>query len=182
MKKSILHFVAILLIFLGCCLVLTSCKAKLPPPQEPIVINQEKVTTVTEKETISLPINNNTVIPVIASKTNNRVFDSLVNTKVDEILKKLNYQNQSGNNSLEVKYNALLKQLEIQSKTGQTANKDTSKSDKERIEVPVIKQVPYPVIQPLTLLQKLLIALGVGTLVFFGFKLFFFIKSKVTWV
>lgn len=181
MKKSILHYFAILLVLLSSSLFLVSCKAKQPPfiPQEPIVINHDKEVINHDKEVINNPINDNTVIPVIAQKSNNTVFDSLVNAKVDEILNKLNYQKQSGDNSLEVKYNALLKQLEINSKIGQTTNKENTSQEKERVEVPVIKQVPYPVIQPLTKLQKILIALGVGSVVFLGLRLFLVIKSKV---
>jgi hypothetical protein len=185
MKKTILHFCTILLIFLGSSLFLASCKAQ-KQPLEPIVINHDKETTNTEKETINKAIDDKTIIPVIASKTNNQVFDSLVNAKVDEILNKLNYQKQSGDNSLEVKYNALLKQLEINSKIGQTKNKDSITIGKEKVEIPVIKKVPYPVIQPLTKLQKILIALGVGTGIFLGIKygiqLVSFIKRKAIWV
>jgi hypothetical protein len=174
-----------LLLLLGSSLFFTSCKTQQIPPPEPIVINHDKETSTSEKETINNAINDKTIIPVVKSKSNNTAFDSLVNAKVDEILNKLNYQKQSGDNSLEVKYNALLKQLEINSKIGQTSNKDKSTNAKEIIEVPVIKNVPYPVIQPLTKLQKLLIALGVGFLGFYtikyGIRLLSFIKSKGIW-
>lgn len=184
MKKSILHLCTMLLILLGSSLFFTSCKTQ-QIPTEPIVINHEKETSTSENETINNAINDKTIIPVIESKSNNKAFDSLVNAKVDEILNKLNYQKQSGNNSLEVKYNALLKQLEIISKMGQTSNKDKSTNAKEIIEVPVIKKVPYPVIQPLTKLQKLLIALGVGFAGFYtikyGIRLVSFIKGKGIW-
>jgi len=170
-----------LLLLLSSSLFLVSCKAQ-QPPQEPIVINHDKETIATEKEIVNKAINDKTIIPVAPSKSNNTAFDSLVNAKVDEILNKLNYQKQSGDNSLEVKYNALLKQLEINSKIGQTTNKDKVKVQIQIKEVPVLKQVPYPVVQPLTKLQKLLIALGVGTLVAFGVKLILFLKSKTTWV
>lgn len=185
MKKSILYFFTMLLILLSSSLFLVSCKSQKLPPPEPIVINHDKETTTTEKEAISKAIDDKTIIPVIASKSNNTAFDSLVNAKVDEILNKLNYQKQSGENSLEVKYNALLKILEINSKIGQTSNKDSSSKEKEIVEVPVIKKVPYPVIQPLTKLQKILIALGVGFSGFFaikyGFKLVTFIKGRRLW-
>jgi hypothetical protein len=186
MKKSILRFCTMLLILLSSSLVFVSCKAKQPtPPIEPIVINHDKEVITTEKETINKAISDNTIIPIAQSKSNNVVFDSLVNAKVDEILNKLNYQKQSGDNSLEVKYNALLKQLNIISKVGQTSNKDTSKLDKEIVEVPVIKNVPYPVIQPLTKLQKVLIALGVGFAVFYtvkyGLKLVSIVKGSTIW-
>lgn len=176
----------IIIISLGGSMFFGSCKTQQLPPPEPIVINHEKETTTTEKETISKAIDDKTIIPVIASKSNNTAFDSLVNAKVDDILNKLNYQKQSGDNRLEVKYNALLKQLEINSKIGQTSNKQKDLKSLTVKEVPVIKPVPYPVIQPLTKLQKLLIVLGVGFSGFFaikyGFKLFTFIKGKTTWV
>ncbi|PKB18387.1 hypothetical protein [Flavobacterium sp. 5] len=186
MKKSVLQFCKILLIISAMFFASVSCKSSIATPlQEPIVIHHDTKNTNTEKETINQPINNNTVIPVIASNTNNSVFDSLVNSKVDEILNKLNYKNQSGDNSLEVKYNALLKELQILSKIGKTSSKATSKNDKETIEVPVIKQVPYPVIQPLTKLQKLLIALGVGFAGFYtikyGLKLVSIVKGSTLW-
>jgi len=162
-----------------------SCKTQKLPAPEPIVINHDTNTTKTEKETISKAIEDKTKIPVVQSRSNNTAFDSLVNAKVDEILNKLNYQKQSGDNSLEVKYNALLKQLEINSKIGQTTTKEKDLKSLTLKEVPVIKPVPYPVIQPLTKLQKLLIALGVGTGIFFGIKygikLVSFIKGKTIW-
>lgn len=184
-KKSILHFL-IIIISLGSSLFFGSCKTqKLPLESEPIVINQEKQTTTTEKETISKPIADKTVISVVESKSNNTAFDSLVNAKVDEILNKLNYQKQSGDNSLMVKYNALLKQLEIISKIGQTSTKEKDLKSSTLKEKPIIKKVPYPVIQPLTKLQKLLIALGVGFSGFYGIKygikLVSFIKGLSLW-
>lgn len=183
MKKS-MHFTIILLIILSSSL-LFSCKSKQIPTPEPIVINHNKEIISTEKETISKAINDRTAIPVIASKSNNVAFDSLVNAKVDEILSKLNYNKQSGDNSLQVKYNALLRQLDIVSKVGQTANKQNSKSDKQIVEIPVIKKVPYPVIQPLTKLQKLLIALGVGFAGFYtikyGLRLVSIVKGNTLW-
>jgi hypothetical protein len=185
MKKSILRLCTMLLILLGSSLFFTSCKTQQLPPPETIVINHDKETSTSEKETINNAINDKTIIPVIESKSNNTAFDSLVNAKVDEILNKLNYQKQSGDNSLEVKYNALLKQLEINSKMGQTSNKYKSTNAKEIIEVPVIKPQPYPVIQPLTKLQKILIALGVGFAGFYaikyGIRLASFIKGKTIW-
>ena len=183
-KNSTLPFL-IIIISLGGSIFFGSCKTQKLPPPEPIVINYEKETTTAEKETISKAIDDKTIIPVMASKSNNTAVDSLVNAKVDDILNKLNYQKQSGDNRLEVKYNALLKQLEINSKIGQTSNKEKDLKSSTLKEVPVIKNVPYPVIQPLTKLQKLLIALGVGTGIFFGvkygIKLVSFIKGKTIW-
>lgn len=183
MKKSILQFLVILISLSG--LFFVSCKTQKLPPLDPIVINNEKETVTVEKETISKPIDDKVKILVAQSKSNNTAFDSLVNAKVDDILNKLNYQKQSGDNRLEVKYNALLKQLEVNSKIGQTSSSQSDLKSVTVREVPVIKNIPYPVIQPLTKLQKFLIGFGVGTGLFFGFiygiKLFRFIKGKSIW-
>lgn len=185
MKKSIVHLCKMLLIICISTLFLWSCKSQ-KQPVEQIEIKKEKEIIKTESETINKAIADQTIIPVVVAKSKDVVNDSLVNAKVDEILSKLNYQKQSGDNSLMVKYNALLKQLEIISKIGETNNKNASSLNTEYVEVPVIKNVPYPVIQPLSKMQKLLIALGVGFSGFYilkyGFRLFATVKQKIPWV
>lgn len=178
MKKSILQFIVILISLSG---LFFSCKTQKLPPVDPIVINQEKETVMVEKETISKPIDDKVKIIVVESKSNNTAFDSLVNAKVDDILNKLNYQKQSGDNSFDIKYNALLRQLEINSKIGQTSSSQADLKSVTVREVPVIKNIPYPVEQPLSKLQKYLIGFGIGSGLFFGVKLILFIKGKTTW-
>lgn len=184
MKNSILRFLVVL-ISLSSFLFFGSCKTQKLPPVDPIVINHEKETATVEKETISKPIDDKVKIIVVESNSNNTAFDSLVNSKVDDILNKLNYQKQSGDNSFDIKYNALLRQLEINSKIGQTTNKHNSSTEKELVEVPVIKNIPYPVEQPLTKLQKYLIGFGIASGLFFGIKygikIVSFIRSKTLW-
>jgi hypothetical protein len=179
MKKSSYNILTLLLVFMSSSLLLVSCKAtKAPLEPTPIVVNQSTVTDTTKTEVISKAIADKITIPVMVQKSNNRVFDSLVNAKVDEILAKLDYTKQSGDNSLEVKYNALLKKLEIITKIGETNSTKVTAIKIQKIEIPVIQKVPYPVIQPLTKLQKILIALGVGFTGFYGIKLLLYLKSK----
>ena len=92
MKKVILLLLAI---------NLWSC-GSLKKKETETIKNTEKVSEKTNDsivlKEINKAINDLVKIKVSSSNTNNKVFDSLVNAKVDEILEKINLQKTSGSN------------------------------------------------------------------------------------
>lgn len=181
MKKSILYYFALLLIFLSSSLFLISCKSKQ-------VIKESNITTVDKTHEIdslknviiNQAMNQKIIIPVGQLSGND--CDEYTNAKIDEILQKLNLEAQSGDNSFEIKYNKILKQLEILNKIGQTSSTDTKVKDKAITTIEKTKTVEIPVDKPLSQLQKTLILIGLCAGIYGFVKLILFIKQKTPWV
>lgn len=129
---------------------------------------------------INQAIDDKLITPVVQSNTGNLVLDSLVNAKVDEILSKLNTSKNSGGNSYKLIYDKLAKQLEFYSKMAQTKNENTATKTNNYKTIIQIKKIPVEIEKPLTKLEKLLMVLGILTLLFLGYKTVVFIKNKTS--
>ncbi|WP_395074547.1 hypothetical protein [Flavobacterium sp.] len=181
MKKSISTFLKFTILFLVCSLFLIGCSSAKKITAENTILKSEiqkrdSIKTIV----INQAIDDKLITPITQSNTGNREFDSLVNTKVDEILSKLNTSKNSGDNSYQLIYDQLKKQLEFYSKIAPTKNENTAvKSEKEKVIIQ-IKKIPVVVEKPLTKLQKALIGLGILTIGFIGFKVFVFIRKKTS--
>lgn len=161
-------------------LLLTSCSSAKKLQSENTLLKTEiqkndSIKTVV----ISSEIKDQLITPVVQSNSGNRVLDSLVNAKVDEILSKLNTQKLSGDNSYSLYYDKLTKQLEFYAKLAQSKNESLEvKKEKSNTSVQ-IKKIPVLVKRPLTKLEKFLIGIGILSLLFIGIKGFLFIRKKV---
>ena len=141
---------------------------------EKTVVNRDSIT----KTIVNNAINDRLTLPVIASKTNDANFDFLVNSKIDEILSKLNTSKSSGDNGYNFYYDLLNRQLQLETKIGQTTNeqnktvKDAEKTKSDLSIKPIMVDKPY------NLAEKIIFSLGLFAFIYFGFRLFLFIKSK----
>ena len=169
--KTFAYFILLLML-------LTSCSSTKKLQSENTLLKTEiqkndSIKTVV----ISSEIKDQLITPVVQSNSGNRVLDSLVNAKVDEILSKLNTQKLSGDNSYSLYYDKLTKQLEFYTKLAQSKNENTSVN--KITKHTSVQKVPVVVKRPLTKLEKILIGIGVLTLLFIGIKGFLFIRKKV---
>lgn len=108
----------------------------------------------TSKETINKAIKDEAVLNIPESKTDDPEYDKRVNDAVANILKNLNFQKSSGDNSYKLYYDEKLRQLRAEFEVGQTKNSETSsnnqtntdRSFEEKIETSVkkiIKMIPW---------------------------------------
>lgn len=177
MKKSITYLV-LLISFFG---LLTGCSSARKLKQENTTIkNEVQKKDSTKNVVINQAIDDKLITPIVQSQTGNAVFDSLVNTKVDEILSKLNTSKNSGDNSYKLIYDRLTKQLEFYAKIAQTKNENTAVKNENTKTIIQVKKIPVVVEKPLSKLEKFFIGLGILTLVYIGFKVIGFIRKKTS--
>jgi hypothetical protein len=169
--KTFAYFILLLIL-------LTSCSSNKKLQSELALLKTEIQKNDSLKTVvISSEIKDQLITPVVQSNSGNRVLDSLVNTKVDEILSKLNTQKLSGDNSYSLYYDKLTKQLEFYAKLAQSKNENTSVN--KITKHTSVQKVPVLVKRPLTKLEKFLIVIGILSLLFIGIKGFLFIRKKV---
>ena len=130
MKKTILTFL-LALTLCSCRSVKTLTKAN----------KQTTTTAKTEfkKDSINTTVINKSIddaltIPVTKSNTNNKLKDSIINAKVDEILSKLNTSKKSGNNSYKLYYNLEERFVKLQASIGETKDRSTDTKTEETTE------------------------------------------------
>lgn len=180
MKKLIQYFT----LFIISCFVFTSCSSAKKMKQENILLKSEIQKRDSIKNTIiNKAVDDKLITPIVQSQTGNVVFDSLVNTKVDEILSKLNTAKNSGDNSYKLIYDKLKKQLEFYVRIAQTQNENTAVKDEKVKTIIQVKKIPVLVKKPLTKLEKILMGLGILALLYIGFKIVALIRKKTSvWV
>ena len=162
-------------------LVFISCSsAKKYKEENTVLKNEIQKRDSLKTVVINQAIDDKLITPVVQSNTGNRELDSLVNAKVDEILSKLNTSKDSGDNSYKLIYDKLAKQLEFYSKMALTKNENTTTKTTNDKTIIQIKKVPVIIEKPLSKLEKFLMALGIITLLFLGFKAVVFIRNKTS--
>lgn len=177
MKKSIQY----LILFFTISLLLVSCSSAKKYKEENTLLKSEIQKRDSIKNTvISKAIDDKLITPIVQSETGNAVFDSLVNAKVDEILSKLNTSKNSGDNGYKLIYDKLKKQLEFYAQIAQTKNEDTKVKDEKVKTIIQVKKIPIVIVKPLSKLEKFFIGLGILAIVFIGFKVFGFIRKKIS--
>lgn len=180
MKKLIQYFT----LFIISCFVFTSCSSAKKMKQENILLKSEIQKRDSIKNTIiNKAVDDKLITPIAQSQTGNVVFDSLVNTKVDEILSKLNTAKNSGDNSYKLIYDKLKKQLEFYAQIAQTKNESTAVKNEKIKTIIQIKKIPVVVEKSLSKLEKFLMVLGIFALLYIGFKIVALIRKKTSvWV
>lgn len=150
MKRFISYIIVNILLIAALVAFMVSCK-----PAQPIV--EKTITTEVykrqidslQKLIISKAINDKLVINVPQSNTGNKNTDSIVNAKIAEILSKLNYQKNSGDNSFAMLYDEFKKQLLISAKVAETRSDNTKVKEKNTTDKntdntkPVYIKKPY---------------------------------------
>lgn len=122
--KKVVYILLVILFALTICSCIGTKKIT-KNNKETIFTEKQKI----KRDSINIAVINKSIsdaltIPVIESNTNNKAQDSIINSKVDEILSKLNTSKKSGNNSYRLNYNIENRLLELETKVGET--KDTS--------------------------------------------------------
>ena len=116
----------ILLLMFTTLLSLTGCSGT-KKTTETTVIKEKEKTSITNTDSVKKTVVNKEIkdvlsTPVSKSDTGNKMFDSIVDAKVREILKKLNTSKQSGDNSYKLTYDELKDLLEVHVTVGETKN------------------------------------------------------------
>lgn len=121
-------------------------------------------------------------------RTGNKNYDSICNAQLQQMLSSINLNRNSGNNTSGMYYDKYNNILVLYNKQGESMNltvkeKDSlvnklnriyqNNNDKSEIE---IKEIP---VKYVPLFIKILAGIGVLTIIFLGFKLSNFIKSKL---
>ena len=128
--------------------------------QNTIVQSELKQNDSTKTTTINRVINDTLITPVVQSNTGNKVLDSLVNAKVDEILQKLNTAKTSGDNAYRLMYDKLKKQLEFYSKISQTKNESLQvKKQKDKVIIQ-IKKMPVEIVKTANKIREVFNGIG----------------------
>lgn len=129
MGKRILIF-SIIVVFLTSCSVLKKDKTTTTKETEKI----EKSSDTISKESVNKAIDDKATIKIQESDTGDRDFDEAVNNAVTNILRSINFQKSSGDNSYRLYYDEKLKALQAEFQLGETRNKEVATNNEAVIE------------------------------------------------
>lgn len=126
MKKAIAYFFTMLMILFVASVFLISCKSKQQQPDVNIEVSKEKDSSSHTKNTeINKAIMDKWLLYIGQIKTAKPECDSITQAALENVLRSMNVNKQSGDNSYQFKYNQLLKRLELIIKIGATKNEIT---------------------------------------------------------
>jgi len=167
----------IIILFFIFSLVITSCSSAKKLTKEDTLIENEINRNDSIKNTVvNKEINDKLITSVIQSQTGNASLDSLVNAKVDEILSKLNTSKNSGDNSYNLIYDKIKRQLEFNARIAQTQEEKLAVQNNSSRLVFRDRKIPVEVIKPLSKIEKTLLILGVLALIYIGFRIVLFLR------
>ena len=174
----------IIILFFIFSLVNISCSSAKKLTKEDTLIENEINRNDSIKNTVvNKEINDKLITSVIQSQTGNASLDSLVNAKIDEILSKLNTSKNSGDNSYNLIYDKIKRQLEFNAKIAQTQDEKLAVHNNSSRLVFRDRKIPIEVIKPLSKIEKALLILGVLALIYIGFRIVLFLsKTSSSWV
>lgn len=180
MKKAIAYFFTMLMILLIASIFLISCKAKVLPPDTQTEISKEKDSS-SHVKTID---NNKSIIDSLSIvigqiKTAKPECDSVTQVAIDNLLRTLNTSKQSGDNSYKIKYNELLKRLDLIVKIGATKNQATTNYKSKNVFYNRFITKTITVKAPLPKWQLYLMIIGSVAIGFVLFKLVLLIKKFI---
>jgi len=177
MKKAIAYFFTMLIILLASSVFLISCKAKQQQPDTDKTVFIQKDTS----SHIKITDNNKAIIDSLLIaigkiKTAKPECDSLAQVAVENVLRTMNIQKQSGDNGYKIKYNELLKRLEVIIKIGATKTEITKdfKSKAKNNDRFITKTITLK--QRLPNWQLILMLIGSGTIIFCIFRAVLFVR------
>lgn len=162
------------------CVAMVSCKSKMPLHNtsfSELIVNED-TNTKTEVNTNKAIIDSLSIL-IGKIKTSNPECDSITQNAIENLLKSINVSKASGDNSYQLKYNDIKRQLELLVKIGATKdekitniyNKEILRIETERVEVPVK--------MPLPSWQIFLIISGIVGLIIPIIKAGIYIRSKI---
>lgn len=116
----------IFIILILCTSCLGTKKISEKTSDKSLVEKSEKKHDSIAKETVNKGIDDSATFKVAQSNTGDTDFDKRVNEAVANILRNINLQKTSGDNSYQLYYNERLNQLEAQIKVGETKNSEVN--------------------------------------------------------
>ncbi len=168
----------IIILFFIFSLVITSCSSAKKLTKEVTLIENEINRNDSIKNTVvNKEINDKIITSVIQSQTGNASLDSLVNAKVDEILSKLNTSKNSGDNSYNLIYDKIKRQLEFNARIAQTQDEKLAVQNNNSRLVFRDRKIPVEIIKPHSKIEKTLLILGVLSLIYIGFRIVLFLRK-----
>lgn len=179
-RKAIAYFFALLTILLGSSIFLVSCKAKQLPPDTHTEISKQKDSS-SHIKTIdnSKAIIDSLSIVIGKIKTAKPECDSVTQVAIDNLLRTLNTSKQSGDNGYKIKYDELLKRLDLVIKIGPTKNEVTKDFKSKDVFYDRFITKTITVKERLPKWQLYLMIIGIGTILYFVIKLVLLIRSKI---
>lgn len=179
-RTAIAYFFALLMILLGSSIFLVSCKAKqLPPDTQTEIFNQKDSSSHTQTTNHSKAIIDSLILAIGKIQTAKPECDSVAQLAVENFIKTLNTSKKSGDNSYEIKYNELLKRLEIVMKIGATKNQVTTDFQIKEVYKDRFIRKTITVKERLPKWQLYLMIIGIGTILYFIIKLVLLIKKFI---
>lgn len=182
MKTTALkYWFSLLLIILAGTTLLVSCKTTQPIKSETKETSDKTdFTSVKELTEINKEITDQLIWQLSQVQTAQPECDSITRTYLFQVLNSMNIEKQSGDNGYSLKFNELLQRMELSVKIAETANKqkDSVKIVEEVKEFHYTKEIP--VIVPLTWYERLLQNLGFVAILFIVYKIYSFIKGKLS--
>lgn len=180
MKKAISYFFLLLMILLISSILLISCKAKPIAQDTHTEILKQKDTTSHIKITDnSKAIIDSLSIVIGKIKTAKPECDSVTQIAIDNLLQTLNTSKQSGDNGYNLKYNQLLKRLDLVIKIGATKNEITKDYKSKNVFYDRFITKTISLKQRLPKWQLYLMIIGIGTILYFVIKLLLLIRTKI---
>lgn len=178
MKKAIAYFFTMLMILFVASLFLISCKSKQQQPD----LNKEVFIQKDSVSHIKIIDNNKAIIDSLrwyigTIKTAKPECDSVTQAAIENILRNINSQKISGDNSYQLKYNQLLKRLDLVIKIGATKNEITNDFQlKETFRDRFIRKT-ITLKERLPQWQLYLMLIGSAAIVFVLFKLVLLVRK-----
>jgi hypothetical protein len=180
MKKALAYFFALLMILLVSSIFLVSCKTKqLQPDMHTEIVKQKDSSSHTQTTDNNKAIIDSLILAIGKIQTAKPECDSVAQLAVENFIKTLNTSKKSGDNSYEIKYNELLKRLEIVMKIG--ATKNIKKQDYLIKEISSDRFITKTITvkAPLAKWQLYLMIIGAGTIIFIIFKAVLFVRKMI---
>ena len=180
MKKAIIHIVAVLLTLWVASLFLVGCKAKQQQPDvDKTVFIQKDSSSHVKNTEINKAVMDSWYLYIRQMKTAKPECDSITQAALENVLRSMHVKKESGDNGYELKYNQLLKRLELVIKMGATKN-ETTKDFKIKTKYHdrfITKTITLK--ERLPQWQLILMLIGSGAIIFSIFKAVLFVRRWI---
>ncbi len=129
-------YILIIILFTSCGLSKKTVKSSTSKETEKTEILSDSIS----KETINKGIDDSATIKIQQSDTGDRDFDLAVNQTVTNILRSINFQKTSGDNSYRAYYDEKLEALQFRVQLGETKNSEVASSNSTLVQKTLTEQ------------------------------------------
>lgn len=180
MRKLILYCFLLAALTFVVSVFLVSCKSAQPVAETTVLTDRyQKQIDSLKTLIINRAISDKMVLNIPQSKTGNKSTDSIVNAAISDILRKLNFQKTSGDNSFELLYDQFKNQLLVSVKVGETKSENTKVAKSEKTDKSSDKTKPIYIKKPYTKAEIAAFIIA-GSTLFYGFvRGVLFVRGKL---